>query len=279
VSTLIDYYQLLLLGAFAGFTIFLGFPVALMNFSQKKKAFLNALAIGILVFLVIDVFGHAWESVTTSVISSIAGRTPMIDGVTALITMFAGIAIGLIGLAIYESRYMKGTAKTESKLENNMVWKDAANIDRFKLATMIAIGIGAHNFSEGLSIGQSYVSGAIGLALLLIIGFAAHNATEGFGILGPLTSSEKRLPVSFLVRLGLIGGGPTFLGTLLGSIWVSPILYILFLSFAGGALVFVILLMYSVAVRQTSNKTIMTGIFMGLLFGFMTDLIVSIGGA
>lgn len=268
-----------MLGAIAGFTIFLGFPVALMNFSQKKKAFLNALAIGILVFLVIDVFGHAWESVTTSVISSIAGRTPMIDGVTALITMFAGIAIGLIGLAIYESRYMKGTAKTEVKLENSMAWKDAANIDRFKLATMIAIGIGAHNFSEGLSIGQSYVSGAIGLALLLIIGFAAHNATEGFGILGPLTSSEKRLPVSFLIRLGLIGGGPTFLGTLLGSIWVSPILYILFLSFAGGALVFVILLMYSVAMKQTSNKTIMTGIFIGLLFGFMTDLIVSIGGA
>ena len=62
---------------------------------------------------------------------------------------------------------------------------------------MIAIGIGAHNFSEGLAIGQSYVSGAIGLAILLIIGFADHNATEGFGIAGPLTGLVKK-PSPFL---------------------------------------------------------------------------------
>ncbi len=276
---MIDYYQLLLLGAIAGFTIFLGFPVALMKVSQNKKAFLTSLAIGILIFLVIDVFSHAWDSVTTSVISAVAGKIPMAEGITLLLTMFIGIAIGLIGLSVYESKYMKGTTKTEAKLENSMAGKDGVQIDRFKLAMMIAVGIGAHNFSEGLAIGQSYASGVIGLALLLVIGFAAHNATEGFGILGPLTNSEKRPPIGFLVKLGLIGGGPTFLGTLIGSLWVSPILYVLFLSFAGGALIFVILLMYSVTIRQTSSKTIIAGIFIGLLFGFLTDLIVSLGGA
>ncbi|MDE1823365.1 MAG: hypothetical protein KGH50_03500, partial [Candidatus Micrarchaeota archaeon] len=246
-----------------------------MNVSPRKKAFLNAVAIGILTFLVVDVFSHAWDAVTTAVEDAVAGQAPMSYGITLLITIFAGIAIGLIGLALYEGKYMKGTAKSEARLEAGMAGKSLSDVNRYALATMIAIGIGAHNFSEGLAIGQSYAAGVIGLALLLIIGFGAHNATEGFGILGPIASSEKRPPPLFLIKLGLIGGGPTFLGTLVGSLWISPILYVLFLSFAGGALVFVILLMYTVAVKQTSNIMIMTGMFLGLLFGFVTDLIVT----
>ncbi len=276
---MIDYYQLLILGAIAGFTIFLGFPIALMKASQRTKAFLNALAIGILIFLVVDVFGHAWDTTTSAVISSFAGKTPFADGVSLLITMFAGIIVGLVGLALYERRFMKPTAKTETQLENSMAGKDAVHTNRLRLATMIAIGIGAHNFSEGLAIGQSYAAGIIGLALILIIGFGLHNATEGFGILGPLQGSDRKIPLATLAKLGLIGGGPTFLGTLVGSVWVSPVLYVAFLAFAGGALIFVILLMYSVVIRQTTNMTVITGIVIGLLFGFLTDMVVSLGGA
>ena len=276
---MMDYVQLLVLGAFAGLTIFLGFPVVLMKLSQERKAFLNALAIGILVFLVIDVFSHAWDTTTLAAINAFNGTAPISSGIYLLAALFVGIALGLIGLAFYENRFMGKPAKTEIKVESTLAGKDGIHTNKYKLATMIAIGIGAHNFSEGLAIGQSYAAGVIGLALILIIGFGAHNATEGFGILGPLTGSEKRPPLGFLVRLGLIGGGPTFLGTLLGSVWVSPILYVLFLSFAGGALVYVILLMYSVAARQATNRTLMTAVFIGLLFGFMTDLIVSLGGA
>lgn len=278
-DAVIDYIQLLMLGAIAGFTIFLGFPIALMRAGQRVKAFLNALAIGILIFLVVDVFSHAWDTTTNAVISSLGGKTPLIDGVSLIVTMFTGVAVGLIGLALYERRFMKATAKTEAKLENEMAGKDALHVNRLKLATMIAIGIGAHNFSEGLAIGQSYAAGVIGLALILVIGFGLHNATEGFGILGPLQGSDKRPPLLTLIKLGLIGGGPTFLGTLVGSIWVSQILYVAFLAFAGGALIFVILLMYSVAIKQTTSTTVMTGILIGLLFGFFTDLIVSLGGA
>ena len=64
---------------------------------------------------------------------------------------------------------------------------------------MIAIGIGAHNLSEGLAIGQSYASGSLGLAMMLIIGFAAHNATEGFGIAAPLTGLSKRPSNRFIL--------------------------------------------------------------------------------
>jgi ZIP family zinc transporter len=276
---LINYYQLLLLGAIAGFTIFLGFPVVMMKVSQNKMGFLNSIAIGILVFIVIDVFGHSWDAVTTSVINSLAGKSPFFEGITTITTLFIGAALGLVGLALYERKYMKDTAKTESVLEKSIVHKNSHEIDRYRLAIMIAIGIGAHNLSEGLAIGQSYASGAISLALLLIIGFGAHNATEGFGIVSPLAGREKKPSWKFLLKLGLISGFPTFLGTIIGSLWVSPILYVLFLSFAGGALIFVILLMYSVALKQTSNTTIMTGIFIGLIAGFLTDLIITVGGA
>ncbi len=276
---MVNYAQLLILGAFAGLTIFLGFPVILMKASQKRRAFLNALAIGILVFLVIDVLSSAWGVVAGSALKVQAGTAAVSYAAILLAIMFIGIALGLIGLALYESRYMRGHAKTEVQLESTLAGRDGIGINRYRLATMIAVGIGAHNFSEGLAIGQSYASGVIALALVLIVGFAAHNATEGFGILGPLAGEEKRPSLGFLVRIGMIGGGPTFLGTLVGSLYVSQFLYVLFLAFAGGALIYVILLMYSVAARQTSNTMLMSAIFIGLLFGFITDLIVTLGGA
>ena len=57
----------------------------------------------------------------------------------------------------------------------------------------IAMGIGLHNFSEGLAIGQSAASDEISLAIVLIIGFGLHNATEGFGIVArsPATRSGR----------------------------------------------------------------------------------------
>jgi ZIP family zinc transporter len=114
---------------------------------------------------------------------------------------------------------------------------------------------------------------------LLIIGFGAHNATEGFGIAGPLTGLNKKPNIRFIILLGLIGGGPTFLGTLVGSLWASTIASILFLSIAGGALIYVSMLMYNTGRLQTTNTILMTGIFFGLMAGFITDLIISLSGA
>jgi len=314
-----DYWQLILLGLIAGFTIFLGLPLAvLQNLSAKKKGFLNAFAIGILVFLIIDVFSHAWESAETAASDAFAGKSPIGDAIFDLLAMFGGIAIGLLGLLWYESKYMKkpikqqqhqqqqlssksSTAGGESILSDNgsriaaggaelsehqqqqqqqqQLWQQQQEVTAYRVAMMIAVGIGVHNFSEGLAIGQSYVTGATGLAILLIIGFGAHNTTEGFGIAGPLAGLIKKPRVRFLILVGLVGGSPTFIGTILGSLWNSPIAYILFLSIAGGALVYVSLLMYNSGRRQTTNNILMLGIFVGLCAGFITDLMVSLGGA
>lgn len=294
---LINYLQLLVLGAIAGFTIFLGLPLAaLQNASARKKGFLNAVAIGILLFLIIDVFSHAWEMTGDTALSAFQGGRPIGDAAADLLALFGGIAIGLLGLVFYEAKYMRGAPALqgqqpkvieESPYEGadtaaptRLVSQMLEEVDAYRLSMMIAIGIGAHNFSEGLAIGQSYASGAIGLALILIIGFGSHNATEGFGIAGPLTGLAKRPSTRFVTTAGLVGGGPTFLGTIVGSlIGVSDLTYVLFLSIAGGALVYVSMLMYNTGRKQTTNRVLMIGIFVGLCAGFITDLIVTLGGA
>lgn len=282
---MIDYWQLLMLGAIAGFTIFLGLPIAaLQNLSSKKKGFLNALALGILVFLIIDVFSHGYETASDTAGNAFNGKVPTVDAVIDLAAMFGGIAIGLLGLVLYETKVMTRRFPQLLSLEN--IKKGDEHLKQlfhetnaYKLAMMIAIGIGAHNFSEGLAIGQSYVAGEIGLAILLIIGFGAHNTTEGFGIAGPLTGLFKKPTAKFLITAGLVGGGPTFLGTVLGSLIFSNVTYILFLSIAGGALIYVSMLMYNTGRKQTTNDVLMIGIFVGLCVGFVTDLIVTLGGA
>lgn len=265
----------------------------LQNVSSRKKGFLNAIAIGILVFLIIDVFSHAWDTASNAAADAYVGTAPVGNAVLDLSAVFGGIAIGLLGLVLYEAKYMKNELTTVVALQPQSVESSSGggsqtslqtqlleNVSGYRLAMMIAIGIGAHNFSEGLAIGQSYASGSIGFALILIIGFGAHNATEGFGIASPLTSLVERPSVRFLATAGLVGGGPTFLGTLIGSlVGVSDFTYIFFLSLAGGALVYVSMLMYNSGRRQTTNRVLMIGIFVGLCAGFITDLIVTLGGA
>lgn len=258
-----NFIELLALGAVAGFTIFLGLPVVFFGVSERIKGFFNAVAVGILIFLIVDVFSHAWDMTTAAALTAFQGGS-MADASVDLLLMFGGLTAGLLGLVFYEGRY---------------TGRKPDNLGGHRLATMIALGIGAHNLSEGLAIGQSYASGAVGLALVLVVGFGAHNSTEGFGIAAPLAGANPKPSLAFLTRVMLIGGAPTFFGTVLGSLFYSPAAYVLFLSLAGGALVYVTMMMFNVGRRQYSNNLMMAGIFIGLCAGFLTDLIVSLGGA
>jgi ZIP family zinc transporter len=285
IFNLINFLQLVVLGAFAGFTIFLGLPLALLQgVSARKKGFLNALAIGIIVFLIIDVFSHAWNSASEAALLAFKGVASSTDAALDLGALFGGIALGLLGLVAYEMRYMRKMSVTgavvTAELEKGQVISllEQQRLSAYKLSMMIAIGIGAHNFSEGLAIGQSYAAGSVDLAVLLIIGFGAHNATEGFGIAGPLTGLVSKPSLRFLAVAGLVGGGPTFIGTIAGSLWISNLAYIFFLSIAGGALIYVTMLMYNSGRKQTTNDVLMVGIFIGLCAGFLTDLIITLSG-
>src|SRR5262245_25059770 len=279
--------QLLVLGAIAGFTIFLGLPVArLRGVPAEMRAFLNALAIGILVFLLFDVLSHANEPVEGALEAASDG-----DGswwrFAGLAAVFAvGVAIGLVGLVYYdrwmagdrraaERRFVPGGAHASELTRSRPVAGSAAR----QLALLIAVGIGLHNFSEGLAIGQSAASGDIALAMMLIIGFGLHNATEGFGIVAPLTSEAERPSWTFLLVLGLIGGGPTFVGTLLGRWVVNDILFVGLLALAAGSILYVVIQLLRVAARHGCPELVMWGIFAGLAAGFATDYVLVAAGA
>jgi ZIP family zinc transporter len=150
-----------------------------------------------------------------------------------------------------------------------------------RLSLLIAVGIGLHNFAEGLAIGQSAASGAIGLATLLVIGFALHNATEGFGIVAPLAAENEagnRPSWGFLAAMAAIGGGPTFVGTAVGHAMTSEPLSVLFLTLAAGSITYVIIQLLGVAGRAKRNDLVSYGLLIGLLAGFLTDAIVTAAG-
>jgi hypothetical protein len=112
-----------------------------------------------------------------------------------------------------------------------------------RLALLISVGIGLHNFAEGLAIGQSAARNEVALATVLVIGFATLNATEGFGIVAPLacdlddTGTARRPGWGFLLTLGLIGGGPTFIGTAVVHGFTSDALSVAFLTLAAGSII------------------------------------------
>lgn len=141
---MIDYSRLLLLGAIAGFTIFLGLPLAVMkNLSTRAKGFLNAFALGILVFLIIDVFSHAWESATSAATNASAGKAPFGDAIIDLVALFGGIAIGLLGLVLYEHRMMTKRVPQilfigSIKQGDDHLHQSFHEINAYRLAMMIA---------------------------------------------------------------------------------------------------------------------------------------------
>jgi ZIP family zinc transporter len=165
-------------------------------------------------------------------------------------------------------------AEIEPELVNRE--RDAARRNALRVGLTIAAAIGVHNFAEGLAIGVSARAGAISLATVLIVGFALHNATEGFAITGPLgdiTPSWKWLGVA-----GLIGGAPTFLGSLVGYEVTSHALELAFYAIAGGAILFVIGEVWNGMRRFGYRELELWMLAAGFLVGVLTDLIVAYGG-
>ena len=259
-----------ILGAIAGLTIFLGLPFATMRRVPRHWiAFLNAVAIGVLFFLLFDILRQAGEPIVDALgkMQQGLGAGPFI---WLIVVYVAGFGIGLVGL-VYFTRIVLHKQRTAVA--------EGAILSPMALATTIALGIGLHNFSEGLAIGQSAATGAIALAVLLIIGFGLHNMTEGFGIAAPLVGSDVKTRIGDIVRLGLIGGGPTFLGTVVGYRFVSPTLSVLFLTLAAGAIIYVIGEMTKAGGRIGFKEFATVGIFLGFLLGLGTDLILTAAGA
>lgn len=250
------------LGAIAGGTIFLGLPVARMRGLPKRlQGFLNAFATGILVFLLWDILAHAGDPVKAALVQGQRGTFLLMALIFAL-----GIAAGLLGLVYFNrtifSHLRQGTAAPSTHT----------------LALAIATGLGLHNLSEGLAIGESAHIGAIAFTGVLAAGFALHNITEGFGIAAPMTTDAKPASWKFLGAAGLIGGGPTFLGTWIGFLVSSSYFSVAFLAVAAGALLYVLNELFNLGRRISTPTTFAWGLLLGFLTAFGTDLLLTAAG-
>jgi zinc transporter, ZIP family len=280
------------LGGIAGLTIYIGLPLARMpRVGDRARVCLAMLSVGILAFIFMDVTSHAQE-IVSGALDSFKGHHDNFGHVLGLFALLAvGFTAGLGGISAVERTLRSrqapppiaggAAAPAVARAGGGIAAAEdpaiAARARALRTGMVIATAIGLHNFAEGLAIGVSAKAGAIGLATVLIIGFGLHNATEGFGIVGPLGS--VRPSWKWLALVGLIGGGPTFLGTLVGFQVDSDALELMFYALAGGAVLYVIGEIWT-GMRRYGHRTL--GLYMlagGFLLGVATDLVVSYGGA
>ena len=278
------------LGAIAGFTIYLGLPLGrIRRVDDRLRVCLAMFSVGMLAFIFMDVTKHGEAILETGVTqykASTAGFGHVL-GLFALLTL--GFTLGTAGISAIERRLRSrrsapapvaggdaAATLTQEQVARARDGAEEARLRALQTGMVIAVAIGLHNFAEGLAIGVSAKAGAIGLATVLIIGFGLHNATEGFGIVGPLGGARPSW--AWLGRAGLIGGGPTLLGTIVGYQVNSEPLELMFYALAGGAILYVIGEIWS-GMRRYGHHTL--GLYLiaaGFLTGVATDLIVSYGG-
>jgi zinc transporter, ZIP family len=277
-----------LLGALAGFTIYLGLPVGRLQLvADRTRVGLAMFSVGILVFLLVDVLGHGFEIAEEGVTKFESGEAGFGHAVGLSLLLVGGFALGSAGLGILERRLrsapplppVSGGATDVVAVADQQHLEEylsAARRHALQTGLIIAAAIGVHNLAEGLAIGVSARSGEIGLATVLIVGFALHNATEGFGIVGPLgdvTPSWRWLGLA-----GLIGGAPTFLGAMLGYHVTSEPLELASYAVAGGAILYVIGEIWHGMRRYGHRELGLLLLAAGFGAGVATDLVVVYAG-
>jgi ZIP family zinc transporter len=243
-------------------------------------------AVGVLAFIFVDVLSNGLSIVHDAVLGYKQGTSSLIYAAWLVVLLAVGFGAGSAGLATLQRRLRPigarrppiagGAVVTAADVDLAATEAEAARTRALRTGLTIAGAIGVHNFAEGLAIGVSARAGAISLATVLIIGFALHNATEGFGIVGPL--GDVRPSWRWLGLAGLIGGGPTFLGSIIGYGVTSHALELAFYALAGGAILYVIGEVWNGMRRYGYRELELAMLTAGFVVGVLTDLVVAYGG-
>lgn len=223
---------------------------------RRWVRFVLALTVGLLAFLGLDALLEGTE---------IAASGPQALGGASLVFLGAGIAY--LGLAAVDG-WLRGRA-------------ERGGAGPWRLAFLIALGIGLHNLGEGLAIGSAYAIGSLALGASLIVGFALHNTTEGLAIVAPVADAGQAVKRSLprLAGLGLLAGAPAILGTWIGASAFNPSLAALLFGLGAGAIAQVIV-QIAPSLRDAAGRLLnplaASGMAVGVLLMYATGLLISL---
>lgn len=259
--------------------------------SPNKYNFFLSLTAGLLVFLGIDALLESNEIAVNSLASVFNAQILII--MVAIVTLITLMYVSqrLIQRASkrsnseleFKARYLSHTEPdsglSDIRSSSSSSSQQQLLIRPIAISMMIAIGIGLHNFGEGLAVGAAVLLGEVALSSFLILGFTLHNTTEGLAIVAPMAKS-RRIPVTKLMIMGLIAGGPTIIGAWIGGFLYSPIATVIFLSIGAGAIFQVV---YSIGSWMyhtngsrglLNNHWVIIGFAFGMLIMYLTGLLV-----
>ncbi|MEC9301514.1 MAG: metal transporter [Acidobacteriota bacterium] len=230
----------------------LWFPLV-ARLGRTGLAFLLSLTVGLLLFLMVDA---GQEGLEMALVLPESYQGVMLFGFGVFGAYFG---LELVGGWLREKRQATATSG-------------------WALALLVAIGIGLHNFGEGLAIGAAFALGEAGLGALLIVGFTLHNTTEGLAIVAPL--ARDRAKIGQLVKLGVVGGAPTIAGAWLGGLVYSPLWAVMFLGIGVGAIAQVVIQIVRQLVpdgpvmRFMSTAPALSGLSVGFVLMYATGMLV-----
>lgn len=242
----------LLLSAVMGLSIYLSLPFVLSKSTGKTRTkLLNAVAVGILIFLIGDVFFDAAGSLYNGSLYGY-GTSPGYD-----LVFVVSMAVGFMVL-FYAGHRRKMSPSPEV------------------LALVIAVGIGFQNLTEGLLFGSLGVTlGLTGAALVVLVGFIFQNMTEGFPIVSPLLGATEG-KTGLIAGAMMIGGFPAILGGAVGFYYNTTIFDMVFYGLAIGTILYVILPMLRNLLTESDAEALSLaymGVFVGFILGFVVNLL------
>ena len=247
-----NFFLEIILSALIGLSIFLSYPIVTSKkISRKYQTFLTAIAVGILIFLVSDIFSDV-SLILFSGNSLYGYGTNTVFDIEFIASLFAGFFM----LYIFEFR-------------------PGVELKSFHISLMISIGIGLQNLTEGLVFGSNAATiGFSGVTLVVFTGFVVQNIAEGFPIGAPMFG-EKKILRNYLPVFFLIGGIPTILGGGIGYYLTSVTFELIFDGLAIGSILYIIVSM-SPALFRNINREIKKHLYLGVFFGFVLGLVVNL---